>query len=249
MSSDYALLGRGSRRGAPVGAASRYPLPLLTSAATAVAVAAAIVQYTMPATIGDFQRVPGGGLPHGQWWRLVTPLLVQTLGWYQVLANLVTLVLVGVVAERLLGSAWWMVSFVAGTAAGQAAAYAWHEPGGGDSIAICGLAGAAVVALLLGPRPNRPAVYGVVCYIAALAGWGFRGPAAAVLAGLVAVAGLFAIGWFSGGGAARLALIVAVGCAFVMALAQNLHGVSLLGGMLVVAVPAVARRILRPQVL
>lgn len=217
--------------------------PLLTATAMAVGLVAAVVQYTVPTAIPDLQRVPGGGVPDGQWWRLVTPLLVQTLGGYQVLANLVTLVLVGMIAERLLGRLWWVLAFLAGTAAGQAAAYAWHEPGGGDSIAICGLAGATLVALLARRATTGPAVVIVVCYVAALAGWGWRGPAAAVLATVVAVVGLLVLRWVNTLWTARLALIVAGGCAIVMALAQNLHGVSLLAGILAMAVSGVLERV------
>jgi hypothetical protein len=46
----------------------------------------------------------------------VSPLLVQTLGWYQVLANLVTLAATGVAAERVLGRWRWVLGFLAGTA-------------------------------------------------------------------------------------------------------------------------------------
>ena len=124
---------------------------MLTAVATGVAVAAAAAQYTIPAMIPALQRTPGGGLPDGQWWRLVTPLLVQTLGWYQVAANLGTLPIIGAVTERLLGRGWWLALAAAGTAGGELAAYHWRDPGGGDSIAICGLAAGVIVILLVRP--------------------------------------------------------------------------------------------------
>ncbi|GAA4736615.1 rhomboid family intramembrane serine protease [Phytohabitans rumicis] len=114
-------------------------LPYVTVVASSAAILAAVVQYAAPAVVPLLQRDPEG-LADGQVWRLLTPLLVQTLGWYQVVANLVTLATVGVAAERLLGRWRWGVLFAAGTASGQVAAYASGEPGGGDSIAICGLA-------------------------------------------------------------------------------------------------------------
>jgi len=137
--------------------------------------------------IPDLQRAPGG-LPSGQLWRLVTPLLVQTLGWYQVVANLVTLALFGVLAEWLLGRWLWMALFAGGTAGGEIAAYAWHDPGGGDSIAICGLAaGIGITLLARRAPPPRFAADAVVYYVAALTGWGFSGLRAAGLAFLAAV--------------------------------------------------------------
>ena len=200
--------------------------PVLTTAAVIVTAVAAIVQYTAPAVVPVLERGP---LDTGEWWRLVTPLLVQTLGWYQVVTNLVTLAFVGAVAEPLLGRWQWVVLFVAGSVGGQVAAYAWHEPGGGDSIAICGLAGGVVVRLLAGgtgesPWPTRV----VVGYVAALTGWGFLGIPGAAVAVVVAAVVLVV--------APRLALVGSVVCAVLLAVASDLHGVSLVSGLVVGAV-------------
>jgi Rhomboid family len=132
---------------------------------------------------------------------LITPLLVQTLGWYEVVANLVTLALVGLVAEVLLGRWRWVVLFVAGTVGGQVAANAWSEPGGGDSIAICGLAAGVVIALLPGPAPPRPPE--------------------------------------------RVALAAAVICAFALALRRDLHGASLVAGLVAGAVTSATASVRR----
>ncbi|HKT05081.1 MAG TPA: rhomboid family intramembrane serine protease, partial [Rugosimonospora sp.] len=127
----------------------RRPWPVLTVVAVLLAILAAVLQYTAPSMIPALQREPSG-LPRGEYWRLVTPVLVQTLGWYQVVANLVTLALIGAVTERVLGRRWWLFLFAAGTAGGELAAYGWREWGGGDSIAICGLAAGVLVTQLLG---------------------------------------------------------------------------------------------------
>jgi membrane associated rhomboid family serine protease len=217
--------------------------PAVTAMATGIAVVAAVAQYVIPAMIPALQRAPGG-LPDGQWWRLLTPLLVQTLGWYQVVANLVTLAIIGAVAERLLGRRRWLALFATGTAGGQLAAYAWHDPGGGDSIAICGLAGGIVVTLLVRPLAGTPfAAPAVVYYIAALTGWGFSGVRAGVLA--CAAAGICMTGLRRAGRASadRIAL---AGCA-VSALAlitvkQDLHGAALTAGMLFMSALTAAGR-------
>src|SRR5688572_12959796 len=74
------------------GTASIYgwqPVPVtryrLTAAAVVVALVAAVVQYTVPDVVPALQR-DAGALADGQWWRVATPVLVQTLGWYQVVA-------------------------------------------------------------------------------------------------------------------------------------------------------------------
>jgi Rhomboid family len=149
---------------------TQWRWPVLTMVAFVVACAAAVLQYWEPAVVPALERTPSG-LPHGEYWRLVTPLLVQTLGWYQVLANLVTLAVIGAVAEWVLGCRWWLTLGIAGTIGGQLAAYRWHEWGGGDSIAICGLAAGVLVAQLIGRDPPvRWAADAVLYYIVAVAG-------------------------------------------------------------------------------
>src|SRR3989442_9520440 len=81
----------------PGGQSGCATLLFMTRYAVGVAVLAAILQYTVPGFGPALQRDPTA-LAHGEWWRLVSPLFVQTLGWYQVLANLVTLALFGVLA-------------------------------------------------------------------------------------------------------------------------------------------------------
>ncbi len=230
------------REGVPVPEAvarvlARPRLPVVTLVATGFAVVAAIVQYAVPGAVPALQRDPVA-LSHGQWWRLVSPLLVQTLGWYQVLTNLVTLVLVGAVAEWVLGRWQWLAFLAVGTAAGEIAAYAWHEPGGGDSIAICGLAGAAAIAMLAARTPvPRYLAQPVVYYVAALTGWGLFGLAGAGIGVLVTAVALAARV------PQRLALAATVPAALALAVTRDLHGVSLTAAMAVMAVPGLARSV------
>lgn len=204
----------------------------LTAAATVLAVLAAGLQYAVPAAVPVLER-DAEGLAAGEWWRVVTPLLVQTLGWHQVLANLATLPAVGAVVELWCGRARWLAYAAAGTVAGQVAAYGWGDPGGGDSILVAGLAGGAVVALLRADGPPRwmPAV--VLGYLAMITGWGFGGVLGA--AGAVAITGAVLATsrrWELPG------LVVALLCAVVLAVAQeDLHGVATLAGAAVAALP------------
>jgi hypothetical protein len=213
-------------------------MPVMTAVAVAVAVAAAVVQYLIPAAIPALQRDPSG-LSHGQYWRLVTPLLVQTLGWYQVMANVATLAVIGIVAEWTLGRRWWLTLFAAGTVGGQLAAYGWHEWGGGSSIAICGLAGGVLIAQLLGRDPPQPrATEAVLYYIAALAGWGLFGALGAGLAVLAAAAGLYLLRTINQAIGYRLALALTGLGAFGLATRHDLHGAALTFTMALTALPA-----------
>lgn len=229
----------------------RASSPVLTVIATGVAVVAAVAQYTVPAMVPALERVPGRALLPGEWWRLFTPVLVQTLGWFQVVANLLSLAVVGAVAERLLGRVRWAVLLVAGTVGGQTAAYLSSEPGGGDSIAICGLAGGVLVALMLRPSPGtRFGAFVVVSYVAALAGWGF-GLAVAGAACLCVAVLQGVLLRVEAVRAQRVLVAVAMVCALAMAGTGGMHGVSLVSGMVVagaMAVPVPGSRVGSPRV-
>jgi membrane associated rhomboid family serine protease len=199
-------------------------VPIITAVAVGVAAVAAIAQYATPAVVPLLQR-ESWTVATVQWWRLVTPLFVQTLGWHQVAMNLITLALVGTIVERRLGRLRWAVLFVAGTVGGQVAAFTWQLPGGGDSIAICGLAGGMTAWLLADRREaSRLEVGVVVCYAAALTGWGFGGVRGAAVA--VVIAGLVA--WTT---PAWIGLLGTVAGAVALTTATDLHGVALLAGM------------------
>lgn len=205
--------------------------PVLTAVATVVALAAAAAQYAVPSMVPALQRVPGTSL-QADWWRLFTPVLVQTLGWYQVAANLLTLPVLGAIAERMLGRAWWLALAAAGTAGGQLAAYHWNDPGGGDSSTICGLAAGVLVVLLARPRAGpRLAHLAVVFYVAALTGWGCYGTRGAALACAATAACLAGARLVRLPAADRIALTCCILAAVALVVFErDLHGASLLAG-------------------
>lgn len=238
MSRTAAGRGRGDRP-------ARRSWPVSTTTAFAVACAAAVLQYAAPAVVPLLQRTPNG-LARGEYWRLATPLLVQTLGAHQVLANLATLAVIGAVAEWTLGHRWWVSLAIAGTAGGQLAAYRWHEWGGGDSIAICGLAaGVLVTQLVGGDPPVRYAADAVLYYIAALAGWGLAGLAGSALAVAAATLGLWAIRRINYDLGYRVALAATGLGALALAALHDLHGAALTAAMLFTAIALIARRAVR----
>ena len=84
----------------------------------------------------------------GDWWRLVTSLFVQDGGVSGSIFNLVSLLFVGMIAERLWGGRRWLIIFFAGGILSQLVAFAWQPIGAGNSVANFSLA-ASVAAFCL----------------------------------------------------------------------------------------------------
>jgi len=122
---------------------------LVTSLATAVGL-------VHPPFVRAVERSPAA-LTQNEWWRLISPILVNAHGWMQVTSNLLALAVVGVVAERLWGSRLWIAFYIAGGVAGEIAGLAWKPIGAGSSVAVCGLLGSVAVSLLacMGTRAAR----------------------------------------------------------------------------------------------
>ncbi|MEE1787798.1 rhomboid family intramembrane serine protease [Streptomyces sp. SP17BM10] len=126
--------------------------PWVTSALFVVMAVMAVVQSVAPSVIGELERRPGA-LTDGQWWRAGTALLVQSSGWAQIAMNLSALLVIGAVAESVLGRGWTLAVFLgSGVAAHVVSLAGWSPDGGGDSVAICGLLGALAVGCLLRGR-------------------------------------------------------------------------------------------------
>ena len=65
----------------------------------------------------------------GEWWRFVTSWLVLTDGWSQIVVNSIGLLIYGVGVERLIGRGWWVIAYVVGGLAGEAAGIFWQPVG------------------------------------------------------------------------------------------------------------------------
>jgi hypothetical protein len=189
-----------------------------------------VLGLAVPAVLNTLERTPEG--LHGQWWRTVTSLFVQDGGILGTVSNLAFLALLGVLAERLAGPRWWLVAYVGAGLAGELAGYAWQPTGAGNSVAICGLAGLLIVALLAGTPLPRLAPMAVLWWCGALlaAHWG-TGALLAGIGGAVAVQA--ARPWAVTAG--RLAAAAAVLAAVALAAARDLHGAALLAGVAIAA--------------
>src|SRR5512139_459968 len=137
---------------AAVLAAWRRPVPATAAALVALMTVLGVVQTVFPSVIGRLERSPGG-----EPWRVLTALLVQSSGWFQLLFNLAALAAVAPIAERRLG-AWRMllVYGVSGVIAQAVSVAGWSPHGAGDSVAICGLVGA--LAACYAVHGDRPAL-------------------------------------------------------------------------------------------
>jgi membrane associated rhomboid family serine protease len=111
------------------------------------------LQFFFPAVLVMFER-DYSRFAAGEWWRLITALFAQDGGWSGGLVNLVGLVLVGGVAERLWGGRRWLVFFFVGGVISEVIALAWQPIGAGNSVANFSLA-AGVVVVCLVSDPSR----------------------------------------------------------------------------------------------
>jgi membrane associated rhomboid family serine protease len=199
--------------------------PRLTAAVFALTAAVSAAQLAVPGLLGRLERTPAAG--HAEPWRIVTALFVQDGGVLGAVSNLAFLAVIGAVAEQVLSRPRWTAHYVGVGVATELVALSWQPVGGGNSIAVCGLAGALAVASWRGDArlpPRTPQALLVWC--------------GAVLATLFAP--LIAIG-VAGAGLARgrqehdrpvgrPTAVAVVATATVLALATNIHGAALLAG-------------------
>jgi membrane associated rhomboid family serine protease len=134
--------------------ASRVPYAtLLLTLAIAIPT---ILQFFFPSLLPMLERDYTRFLA-GDWWRILTPLFVQDGGVSGSIFNVVSLVLVGSIAERLWGSQRWLITFFAGGILSEMIGFAWQPVGAGNSVANFGLAASIAVFCLAinAPRAAR----------------------------------------------------------------------------------------------
>ena len=126
--------------------AQRIPVATIT-ALVVVGVPTLLQLIAVPSLLGYLER-DRTAIGDGQVWRLVMSLVVQDGGLAGAVFNLVSLAVVGVVAERVWGAARWMIVAIASGVAGQLWGLAVQPVGAGNSVAVFGLA-ASVAAVTL----------------------------------------------------------------------------------------------------
>jgi len=180
------------------GAQWRWPR---TTTGLALAVTVPTVgQFAAPALLGALQR-DAKAIASGEWWRLATALLVQDGGVSGSLANITGLLLIGTVAELLVGGRRLAGIFFAGGLCTEVVALWWQPTGAGNSIANVSVAASLVAWCLIRRRTTAaiiPASTAIAAWAALLAMRDIHA-AAAVFGGLMG-AGLC---WLRPDGASR----------------------------------------------
>jgi len=122
------------------------------------------LQFVFPEILNAFRRNLEALLT-GQWWRMVTPLFVQSNGLRACVGNGVAAIIFLPLAERLYGKWLWLLYFVPGVV-GELFAYAWGLDGAGSSLGIAGVMG-SLFAFAFSHRPELPGL----THIAAMFGF------------------------------------------------------------------------------
>lgn len=204
--------------------------PIATASVLVVTAVPSVLQFFLPGLEPALMRDPAA-IDAGEWWRLVTSLVVQDGRVFGTLYNLALLAVLGYLAERSLGPARWLILYGAGAVAGQAAGYLFNHPGAGNSIALCGLAAGLAIACEGRLERSLGAFYAVMlsAYVFTSSGgtWGWVVTIALALAGLQLV---IQREWLP----MRVFPVVLVVAGVTLAALADLHGVALLGGMIAV---------------
>ena len=205
--------------------------PVVTAVVFVVTAATSVLGLLIPGMLEALQRTPQG--LHGEWWRTFTALFVQDGGVVGTLSNLAFLLVMGVVAEQVLGAWRWLVCYFGAGLVGELAGYAWQPRGAGNSVAICGLAGALTVALVVGAWVSRVAPVVLAYWCGALVGsrWGPGWLLAGVAGGVVVQVALG-----RGLPAGRPVAVAAAMVALVLLAAMDLHGAAMVAGIVIAAV-------------
>ena len=206
-------------------------LPIATAVVFVVTATTSILGLVVPGMLKGWQRAPQG--LHGDWWRTFTALFVQDDGVAGTISNLAFLLVMGAVAEQVLGAWRWLVCYFGAGLVGELAGYAWQPRGAGNSVAICGLAGALTVALVVGARVPRLAPVVLAYWCGALVGsrWGPGLLLVGVAGGVVvqlALGRVLSVG--------RPVAVAAAIVALVLLAAMDLHGAAMVAGIVIAAV-------------
>ena len=212
-------------------------MPVLTLVVFVVTAGVNAAQLAVPSLLADLERNPAG--LHGQWWRTFTSLFVQDGGVVGAMSNLLFLLALGTLAEQALPRSRWLLYYFGIGVVGEFAGYLWQPVGGGNSVAICGLSGALVVAIVRGTdggglpggdRPIRGAVPVQLVWCGALLGtWQYP------LVGLGVLAAVVSARFPASRRMFRAVLAATAATALVLSAVRNIHGAALLAALLLAA--------------
>ena len=128
--------------------------PILTSITVGLTAIVTATRLLGDGPLDALRRDPGA-LGHGQLWRLLSPVLVQSdAGLLNVLLVLVLCAGIGAVAEQLLTRRRWLALYLVGALVGHAIGDAFQPLEGGTSVAFVGILGGLAAYSLVGGVPQ-----------------------------------------------------------------------------------------------
>lgn len=137
----------------PTPARNKSALPITTIVVLAITALITGLQFLFPCVLPALRRQPTAIAGH-EYWRLFTALFVHADGLKQIAFNFSAIAIVGFFAERIYGSARWLLLYFIPGVATEILALWWEPYGGGASIAGAGLLGALAIWFLL--KNKRP---------------------------------------------------------------------------------------------
>jgi len=118
------------------------PLPIASILIIGVTALISGLQFVFPQILSEFRR-SSDALWAGEWWRLVTPLFVQSAGWSQCIYNGLAALFLLPLAEKFYGKRLLALYFVSGIIGSEVFFYTLEPSsnGAGSSVAIYGVMG------------------------------------------------------------------------------------------------------------
>ncbi|HEU0165400.1 MAG TPA: rhomboid family intramembrane serine protease, partial [Thermomicrobiales bacterium] len=123
-----------------IGKRVRGPFPLSTFVILIVTSAITLLQFIDHDVLTSLERHTGD-LSSGRYWKLFTPLFVQSDGWGDAITNTIAYLIVAFVAERVYGRRRVLLMYFIPGIVGDAFGFAWTDHGAANSVAIAGLIG------------------------------------------------------------------------------------------------------------
>lgn len=128
----------------------------MTMAVIAITSVVTILQFIYPQILIILRRNPTA-LGAGEWWRIITPMLVHADGWGQYVFNIAGITIIGIEVERSYGKIRFLILYLTGGLIGEIAGYAsWDPYGAGASVGLCGLLGGLFVVMISEKRYLNP---------------------------------------------------------------------------------------------
>src|SRR5699024_308731 len=100
----------------------RNDFPMITIIVIVITAFVTLLQFIYPDILTLFRRDPVS-LKSGEWWRILTPLLVHSEGWGQIIFNMIGILIIGIKVEQLYGKAYFLILYLTGGLIGEFAGY------------------------------------------------------------------------------------------------------------------------------